>query len=177
MEDLQEFISRLGLPRMDPGAIYTGKPEYQYSVSVNGTKIPFRFAEMAPPCGVFAQNYARPTHTENQPHQYSISWTTGRQGTPSDGGHFYNSTLGIRVQGAANTVVIWKPKDIHGTSLPLVDPADRNPPVLQTGLAIVTSNRLPAIFKKYREGLDHSEAAEECFGLGEEVDDDIDAEE
>ncbi|ESK81651.1 hypothetical protein Moror_3242 [Moniliophthora roreri MCA 2997] len=57
--DLQEFVTSLKLPHMDPGLIYTGKAGFQYVITLNGNKIPFCFAEIAPPCSVFAQNHAR----------------------------------------------------------------------------------------------------------------------
>jgi hypothetical protein len=50
-------------------------------------------------------------------------------------------------------------------------PADANPHFLQTGIAIVTSNRLPSVWKKYRDGiLSHQEAMK----ILSESDDDFD---
>jgi hypothetical protein len=71
------------------------------------------------------------------------------------------------VKGAANTLVVWNPTDFHGTSLQNVDPKDPNPPFVQSGLAIVTSNRIAGVFRKYAEQkITTSEAEDECFGSG-----------
>lgn len=94
-----------------------------------------------------------------------------RDHPPDDGGHFYISTYRIRIQAAANTLIIWRPIDIHGTSLQNLKPTDANPHFLQTGIAIVTSNRLPSVWKKYCSGiLSHQEAMK----ILSESDDDFD---
>ena len=64
---------------------------------------------------------------------------------------------GIRVAGATNTLVAWKPKDFHGTSLQKVDPADEVSTFWQTGLAIVTSPRIIKVWQDYQRGLDEKE--------------------
>lgn len=93
----------------------------------------------------------RAMHFEYQPHRFGISWTVRRDHPPDAGGHFYLGSYRIRVQAAPNTLVIWVPTDIHGTSLQNLDPNDENPAFIQTGIAIVTPNRLPSAWSKFCE--------------------------
>ena len=119
-------------------------------------------------------SFGRSTHFEHQPHKFAISWTVRRDHPPDAGGHFYISTYRIRVQAAANTLVVWRPADIHGTSLQDLGPADPNPAFLQTGIAIVTSNRLPSVWKKYRNGvLSHQDAMRILLEGNHELDEDF----
>jgi len=67
---------------------------------------------------------------------------------------------------------VWQPIDIHGTSLQDLRPADPNPTFLQTGIAIVTSNRLPTVWKKYHNGiLSHQDAMRILLESDNELDD------
>ena len=91
-------------------------------------------------------------HKEHQPHKYAIAWTVRRDHPPEAGGHFYIGTYKMRIQAAPNTLVVWLPTDIHGTSLQDLDPKEENPQFLQTGLAIVTPNRLPLVWGKFCKG-------------------------
>ncbi|KAK7441587.1 hypothetical protein VKT23_016579 [Stygiomarasmius scandens] len=125
-----EFIKSNNLVRMDDG-IFSGGGG----------------ADMAPPSGVCASNYARYVHFEKSPHPFAIAWTTSHTGNVNDGGHFYNAKYGIRVEAAANTIFVWRPEHAHATSLMCVDPEDPDPSVTQRGLSIVTSNRLVNAFK------------------------------
>ncbi|THU96490.1 hypothetical protein K435DRAFT_664447, partial [Dendrothele bispora CBS 962.96] len=111
----------------------------QYSVFCEDEEIVFRSAEMAPPSGVCARNYARYVHFEHSPHPFIIVWNTSRIGPVKDGGHFHNTTYGIRAEAASNTLFLFHPKHAHATSLMCVDPKDPNPPVSQRGLSISTS--------------------------------------
>lgn len=80
-------------------------------------------------------------------------WTTFRDNSECDaGGHFYLASYGIRIQAASNKVVFWKPGDWHGTSLLKLKPAEKGGPLLQCGLAIVTSAHLPAAFEAFHKG-------------------------
>jgi len=68
----------------------------------------------------------------------------------------------IRIAGASNTLVAWKPSEPHGTSLQDFSPEDEDPSFFQRGLAFVTSARLPAIWAKYQAAeLSHAEALED----------------
>lgn len=91
-------------------------------------------------------------HKEHQPHQYAIAWTVRRDHPPEAGGHFYIATYKMRIQAAANMLVVWLPTDVHGMSLQDLDPMEKNPQFLQTGVAIVTPSRLPSVWKKFCEG-------------------------
>lgn len=98
-------------------------------------------------------NFNRPVHYEKQPHKWAASWTTYRDNSKDNmGGHFYLASYGIRIQGASNRAVFWKPGDWHGTSLPKLKPSEKEGPLLQSGLAIVTSAWLPAAFQEFYEG-------------------------
>ena len=96
--------------------------------------------------------FFRSMHKERQPHKYAIAWTVRRDHPPEAGGHFYIGTYKMRIQAAPNTLVVWRPTDVHGTSLQDLDPKEENPQFLQTGLAIVTPSRLPAVWKKFCKG-------------------------
>jgi hypothetical protein len=101
----------------------------------------------------FCLLFIRPVHQEVQPHKWSVSWTTFRDNSIEHmGGHFYVADYGIRIQAASNKAVFWKPGDWHGTSLPMLKPGEKGGPLLQSGLAIVTSPRLPDAFAAFHEG-------------------------
>lgn len=67
-----------------------------------------------------------------------------------NGGHFFLASHGVRIQAAANSLIIWRPALWHGTSLSLQDPRKRITPFLQRGLAFVTSSRFPSAWAAYR---------------------------
>ncbi len=88
-------------------------------------------------------------HYEKQPHKFAAAFTAVRKGEDDDGGHFYVGAYGIRVKASANSLVVWQPQHLHGTSLQNCDPKEVNPDFLQQGLAFVTSARLPNVWKRY----------------------------
>jgi hypothetical protein len=104
---------------------------------------------------------------EHQPHTYALAWTVRRDHPPDAGGHFYIGTYGIHIQAAANSLVIWRPTDVHGTSLQDLDPCDTNPAFLQRGLAIVTPNRLPHVWKEYCDKEYNNQQCLEILAEGE----------
>ena len=77
-------------------------------------------------------------HQEGSGHKYAVAWTTFRDPKLGKewGGNFFICSHGIKVEAATDTVVVWKPKSWHGTSLQERDPDD--PEIFQSGLAIVT---------------------------------------
>ena len=76
---------------------------------------------------------------------------------------------------SANTMVVWQPQHIHGTSLQDRNIDGNDPQFSQTGVAIVTSNRLPAIWKKYWANiLTQEEAGRELEAGGCDEDNDVD---
>ena len=86
----------------------------------------------------------------NQPHKFAIAWTISRTLANNLGGHFYNSQYGIRVKGGSNSLVIWDPSHFHGTSLQHYAPSSNMvSEFYQVGLACVTPNRIPGLWKKY----------------------------
>ncbi|KAH7920021.1 hypothetical protein BV22DRAFT_986498, partial [Leucogyrophana mollusca] len=149
ISDFNDYLAANNMCRMDT-SIQNDSKFGKYAVGAGDNDFyAFHCAEMAPPTGVFACNYARATHNENQPHKYALAMTTGRVGKPGDGGHFYICKYGICIESAANTLVAWIPKHVHGTSLQRRDPNDDAPEFRQTGLAIVTSSRIVRVWKKY----------------------------
>jgi hypothetical protein len=98
----------------------------------------------------------RHTHREDQPHKFTSFLTTYRSvpsGIPDElfGGDFYDATLGILVRAAASTMVWFIPDHWYGTTLPDMDPEDRETLVYQAGMSIVTSKRLAAAFVNLQE--------------------------
>lgn len=110
-------------------------------------------------------------HYERQPHDFAAALTTSRNGSAGDGGHFYLGAYGIKVEATANSLVVWQPRHVHGTSLQRRSPYDKDPIFLQQGLAIVTSARLPGIWEKYVEavGLDLSNLNAEAKKAEKEI--------
>ncbi|KAJ3554188.1 hypothetical protein NP233_g12477 [Leucocoprinus birnbaumii] len=169
LDDFDEFLSGLQICRMDGGGtmphdVETGQGNY--TVTIPNFTFTFHGAEFAPPTAVCALDYSRYVHYERQPHKYSVSWTTARSLEPSasdldNGGHFFIASHGIRIQAAANTMIIWKPELWHGTSLSLQDPKSLITGYRQRGLAFVTSSRLPKAWARYSTGQLTKEAAEE----------------
>lgn len=175
ISDFDNYLQATGLKRMDGngqmGAEH-GRRWGTYSIAAGQNCFDFHNVELAPPTGVFGQNYSRAIHKEKQPHTWAASWTLSRSGGAEYGCHFYLARYGIRIQAAANTLIVWIPEEEHGTSVPDLDPYDANPAFCQRGLAFVTSNRLPGIWRKYLSGLlDHARAEAEIDGDGEDSED------
>ncbi|EDR13077.1 uncharacterized protein LACBIDRAFT_308518 [Laccaria bicolor S238N-H82] len=136
MEDFDVFLDHCNMVRMKSGQgaaseFIAGEgvgTHGEYMVCVGDAKFIFQDAEMAPPSGVFGQNYSSSTHVEYQPHMYTLAWTVRRDHPSDAGGHFYIRTYGICIQAAANSLVVWRPADVHGTSLQDLDPHFSHPP-------------------------------------------------
>ncbi|KAE9383152.1 hypothetical protein BT96DRAFT_844479 [Gymnopus androsaceus JB14] len=165
VEDFEGFITSLGIFRMDPG-IHGGGPERQYTIPINGINIVFDDADMAPPQGVFGRNYARHVHFERHPHLFAAAWTTFRN-PKAKGCNFYNSSYAIRIQSSCNYACFWQPQHWHGTSLPNVQYSETGGPLIQSGLSLVTSNRLPNAFQSFVNGTMGEAAMEEHCSGGE----------
>ncbi|KAG6835879.1 hypothetical protein H0H93_013719 [Arthromyces matolae] len=120
-----------------------------YSIKIKDNVFTFADAELAPPAGVMGENYSRAIHDEHQPHKWAISWTISRGNVDNAGCNFYLARYGVRVQMDADTMVAWRPDDLHGTSLPKAEPDDKDPIFKQRGMAFVTSPRLPGVWKDY----------------------------
>ncbi|RPA87725.1 hypothetical protein BJ508DRAFT_199662, partial [Ascobolus immersus RN42] len=118
IDDYQKAASVFQLPRMDDMGKQKG---YSVPDSRSGLRQTFYLQDHAPSGGLIAQNYARYVHRERNRTTFCSSFTTLRRGDFSIGQHFYIAEYGIRVHGAGNRTVIWKPGDAHGTSLPNID--------------------------------------------------------
>jgi hypothetical protein len=90
-------------------------------------------------------------HKEGSSHKYAVSWTTMRdpQLGKEAGGHFFVCDHGIKVESAPDTVIVWRPKAWHGTSLQEVDPESLD--FFQAGLAIVTPPGVTRLWKEVQE--------------------------
>ncbi|RDB28016.1 hypothetical protein Hypma_002267 [Hypsizygus marmoreus] len=153
IDDFDVYLNNTKIKRMDAnGHLPSSQSQRSYSVKILDNEFDFHHAELAPPTGVFGQNYSRPIHFETQPHKYAASWTLSRDVGVAGGMHFYFAKYGVRVQAAPNTVIVWIPTEPHGTCLPNYHPRDSKSPFSQRGLAFVTSNRLPSIWQSYIEG-------------------------
>lgn len=73
------------------------------------------------------------------------------------------------MQNAPNTLIAWKPGKFHGTSLQKVNPTLKATDSHQAGLAIVTSNRLPAAWKKFLQNEMTQTQVAQHLSAGEEV--------
>ena len=65
------------------------------------------------------------------------------------GGHFFVCDYGIKVEADADSVVVWRPRMWHGTSLQQRDP--KNPAIFQAGLSIVTPLGISRLWDEVRE--------------------------
>lgn len=96
----------------------------------------------------FINLFSRSIHREYQPHTYAASLTTYRD-PATTGCAFFNSTYAIRIQASGNSACFWQPRHWHGTSLPSIAFSEKGGKLVQSGLALVTSSRLPGAFAKY----------------------------
>jgi hypothetical protein len=111
-------------------------------------------------------------HHETSSHKYAVAWTTMRNPQLGrDGGrHFFICDHGVKIEAAMDSVVVWKPRAWHGTSLQQRDP--NNPAIFQAGLTVVTPAGVARLWKKVQEKkLTLEEARREMQELAsEEVD-------
>ncbi|RDB18282.1 hypothetical protein Hypma_000646 [Hypsizygus marmoreus] len=170
IDDIDLYLNNTKIKRMDAnGHLASSQSQRSFSVRIGDNEFDFHHAELAPPTGAFGQNYSRPIHYETQPHKYAASWTLSHNIGLPGGMHFYFAKYGIRVQAAPNTVIVWIPTDAHGTCLPNYHPNDNEPPLLQRGLAFVTSNRLPSVWQAYVDGhISHARALHEITQRSDE---------
>lgn len=82
--------------------------------------------------------------------RFAVSWTTCRTGPVDSGGHFFLAKYGVRIRGAANTVVVWCPGEFHGTSLQERAPGDDSCNFEQSGMAMIAIARLTQVWKEYQ---------------------------
>ncbi|TFK60425.1 hypothetical protein BDN72DRAFT_779438, partial [Pluteus cervinus] len=149
ISDIEGFLFDTNINRMDGGLQTADGQTGEYKVSVADKTFAFT-AELAPPSGVFAGNYSRAIHYENQPHKYSMGWCLSKEHAPARGGNFYLANYGIRVEQAANTVIVWRPNEWHGTSLHEAEFCERPEEWVSVGLCIVTSSRIRSAWEKFQ---------------------------
>jgi hypothetical protein len=164
----EKYLESLGL-HMDADS--NGETHF-YGIQDNSNYYEFHSANLAPRQGNYAINYAGFTHNEHNAHEYCYSFTTSRHEPTSQeyGNHFYLSDTAIKVESVGNSVVLWRGKDWHGTTLLNVRPdtlGDEGS-FSQVGLSITTSGTLFKAVQKMRE-MNHP-------GFSEETGFDIDLE-
>ena len=79
----------------------------------------FHNTELALPQGNFAKNYARFCHNESSASKYCFAWTTSWQNEVHEGGDSFIADYRMKLEPSADTMVLWRGKDYHGTTLPL----------------------------------------------------------
>jgi hypothetical protein len=183
-QDIEGFLAT-GVKRMDSKGKQSGNNTY--TIKYKEEVYEFQQGQLAPPVGFFASNYSRyvvkykvwlkkllteefrAIHKEGAPHKYSLFWTTDRTLGEDEGGNFFISDYGIRIQGAKNTMVAWQTKMFHGTSLAKLDSIGSDRGRGQVGLSIVSPSRLVGIWEKYMdEKIDESDLEKE-LEVGEEI--------
>ncbi|KAH6903261.1 hypothetical protein BKA70DRAFT_1433773 [Coprinopsis sp. MPI-PUGE-AT-0042] len=148
---------RCDFPRLDPNWPYSNALSGDINLpSFAGDSLTFSDIEFGPGCMVFAQRYARPMHYEFQPHDWSVMWTTLRDGTNPGGNNFFMANYGVCVKQAADTSITWKPKQYHTSGLGTWDPhnswARGDDPVMnQQNMAYVTSNRVEGVWVRWAD--------------------------
>ncbi|KAI1784793.1 hypothetical protein LXA43DRAFT_1100986 [Ganoderma leucocontextum] len=152
MDNWVDWLQSNALPRMDAGIGIDGTLG-DYEVPLGDQLVTFHNAELAPPTGLLNQNYARAMHYEPQPHPYSIQWILSRSHPTDQGGHFYIASYGVQIVLAPDTLISWRPADIHGTSLANYSPYESSPAFQQLGIAFVTPPRLNKVYQRYKESL------------------------
>lgn len=182
-KDFEKWLKENEMVRMDTMGSQEGTQGF-YSVKCGDDIFTFNKVDMPPPSGMFGVNYTRYVvgkyicsylidfrfiHKEGSPHTYAVSWTTYRDSQlgKDAGGHFFVCDHGIKVEAAADTLIVWRPKSWHGTSLQQVDPKSLE--IFQAGLAIVTSPGINSLWRGVLEKkLSLEEARKQALELGSE---------
>ncbi|KAJ3980249.1 hypothetical protein F5890DRAFT_1477873 [Lentinula detonsa] len=115
IDNFKRFMEQTGLISMDPKE-FSEQGGSGYTVNYKGSNITFKGVDMAPPSGVFMQNYAR---------------------------------HGLQCCASSNAFTLWDPSLPHRTSLQSISPNAEE--IVQSGLSIVTGERLPGTFKRYQQ--------------------------
>ncbi|KJA15358.1 hypothetical protein HYPSUDRAFT_116152, partial [Hypholoma sublateritium FD-334 SS-4] len=162
LEDYAEFAQVNCLPQMDPndplsmlpplkkpGSLKNNHLEGMYTVKIQGHELKF-YCVLVPPSGFIGENYSRATHCEDHPHVYAAQWTVSRMPNIAEGGNFYFARYGVHVQQAQNTLIVWKPSEPHGTSLPDINPRKDDNLFCQRALAFVTSDKMAQVWEEYQ---------------------------
>jgi hypothetical protein len=188
--DLESWLEEKNMVRMDTkGAQDSAKGAY--TVKSGGDSYVFHGVDMPPPSGYFGTNYSRSVkngwyyvpangnlraiHREGCDHKYGVSWTTVRSPELGErgGANFFICSHAIKVEAAADTVIVWKPASWHGTSLQNQDPY--NSKIFQAGLALITP---PGVARLWADFLDEKVSLEEARGKILELEsDEVDSDE
>ncbi|KAH9890443.1 hypothetical protein C8Q73DRAFT_667332 [Cubamyces lactineus] len=176
MDDWVKFLQDNKIPVLDAGVAMVGT-RGDYTIQFGDESVTFHDAELAPGTALLNWNYARfgyqffhifrgtkdvcrAIHFECPPHTYAIQWITERtHGTPY-GGHFYIASYGVRILNTTDTLIAWRPKDFHGTSLAAFSPytvlapedphpSGPSPPYAQSGVCLTASQRMGNIKARY----------------------------
>ena len=92
-------------------------------------------------------------HFEHQPYPYAVQWILGRSCAADQGGHFYIGSYALKVNLTSDTLILWHPGDVYGTSLANYFPRDSSPAFQQLGITFVTPPRLSTLYQRYVDTL------------------------
>ncbi|KAH6871084.1 hypothetical protein BKA70DRAFT_1131291 [Coprinopsis sp. MPI-PUGE-AT-0042] len=177
-DSIAGFYKEHNIPRLDPDWPATRRVHGPVSVPTDTEPITFQDAEFAPGCLVMTERYCRPVHREAQPHEWSVLWTTLREGTDPRGGHFYIPSYGVCIRTAQDTSIAWKPSDYHTTSLGSYDPNiafarnEDDETMNQQGIAFVTSNKIASVWAEFarKKGLTGLQRVEGALAMLAKID-------
>jgi hypothetical protein len=134
-DDLVDWMAETGIQRMNKDILRGFQEESNFGeieLDVGDNLFSFQWAEFTPPSGVMVANYSR--YFQSIFPNFSL----------------YNCDYGIRIQGGGDTIVAWDPSHFYGTSLQNYPPTSETISEFnQIGLAIVTPNHIPQLWKKY----------------------------
>jgi len=146
----ENVITQSGMPRLDQ----TG--QFQFTIPFFRPLI-FRGYPLAPPEGYLSQNYSKWIHRDSywSTCPWAVYWNLVREQKegkigPESGASFFISDYGIRIINAANTCVIWNVSLWHGTGY-------YNNGLSHLGIALLLSQNLENVWKKYKEKLESGE--------------------
>ena len=148
LKDLQKFCSKYNMSMDAAGRM----DEYYGIQDSNGIYYEFHNTEFAPPQGNFAKNYARFCHHESNANKYCFAWTTSRLNKVQEGGEFFIADYSVKIEPSSDTMVVWRGRDYHGTTLPHCDPGRLNTDFHQIGMSITISGRVTKVFEEMEKG-------------------------
>ncbi|KAI5817839.1 hypothetical protein BZA77DRAFT_308612 [Pyronema omphalodes] len=123
-----------------------------YGIELASGYFEFHSAELAPPQGNYAKNYARFTHHEKNAHEFVTIWTTDRREGQSAHGNFYLSSHGIKVESATDTFFAFRGEMYHGTTLANVEPSRLDADFQQISIGFATGRRLLKVLGSVHAG-------------------------
>ncbi|KAL8738830.1 MAG: hypothetical protein Q9181_000434 [Wetmoreana brouardii] len=144
VKDYQDVMAQYQLPRMDCNQFGMGS-DFDIGILLDGQEHVLTGLEKAPPSGFAAVNYGKDIHHEIGHAKYVISLTTNSD-LSVNGGQFFSADTGYMVEREANTLMVHRAEDWHGTELLDIAPTDQTP--YTYGLSLGFAERLCALWPK-----------------------------